>query len=128
MESDLMLKLACLMLPAPDELRLDALTLDVERKRVTLEVAATQTVLVCPGCSVASGRIHSHYDRTLADLTWADINVCLHLQVRKCFCGNKGCRQRIFTERLPEMRFALVRSAPSRVAADNGSSLSACQR
>jgi transposase len=103
MESDLMLKLACLMLPAPDELRLDALTLDVERKRVTLEVAATQTVLVCPGCSVASGRIHSHYDRTLADLAWADINVCLHLQVRKCFCGNKGCTQRIFTERLPEI-------------------------
>ncbi len=91
------------MLPAPDELRLEALTLDVERKRVTLEVAATQTVLVCPGCSVASGRIHSHYDRTLADLAWADINVCLHLQVRKCFCGNKGCPQRIFTERLPEV-------------------------
>lgn len=56
-----MLKLASLMLPAPDELRLDALTLDVERKRVTLEVAATQTVLVCPGCSVASGRIKKHF-------------------------------------------------------------------
>ena len=91
------------MLSAPGELRPDALTLDVDCKCVRLAVAAPQTVLVCPGCRVESGRIHSNYDRTLADLAWADIKVCLHLQVRKCFCGNMGCTQRVFTERLPEV-------------------------
>jgi transposase len=58
-------------------------------------------MLVCPGCAAESDRIHSHYGRTLVDLAWADIRVCLHLQVRKCFCCNRACTQQIFTERLP---------------------------
>ena len=79
---------------------MDALTLDVEHKLATLEAAATKTVLVSPGCSTASGRIHSYYECMLADLAWAYINVCLHLQVRKDFCGNNGCTLRIFVDRL----------------------------
>lgn len=103
MESDLMLRLARLMLPALDELHLNTLTLDTDSKLVTLEIAATQALLVCPGCAVPSSRIHSHYDRTLADLAWAELRVCLCLQVRKCFCRNSACAQRIFAERLPEV-------------------------
>jgi hypothetical protein len=37
MESDLMLRLARLMLPAPDELHLNTLTLDTDSKLVTLK-------------------------------------------------------------------------------------------
>ena len=96
-----MRKVVSLMLPSPDELRLDTLVLDVDHKLVTLEIASTQPVLVCPGCALQSGRVHSHYGRTLADLAWADIRVCLHLRARKCFCSNRACTQRVFTERLP---------------------------
>jgi transposase len=46
-------------------------------------------------------RIHSHYERTLADLPWAQYRVRLQLRVRKWFCAKRHCRRRIFTERLP---------------------------
>jgi transposase len=46
-------------------------------------------------------RIHSHYERTLADLPRAAYRVRLQLRVRKWFCRNRHCRRRIFTERLP---------------------------
>jgi transposase len=103
MESDLMMEVARLMLPSSGDLRLDTLKIDVDQKHVTLEVTTIQATLLCPGCHTESDRIHSHYDRTLADLAWADIRVCLHLQVRKCFCLNQTCPQRIFTERIPVM-------------------------
>jgi transposase len=101
MESDLMRQLVTLMLPSPDVLRLDTLLLDVDHNRVILEVASMQEVLICPGCGLAAGRIHSYYNRTLADLAWADISVCLQLQVRKCYCSNQVCPQQVFMERLP---------------------------
>src|SRR5712671_1633315 len=43
----------------------------------------------------------SHYERTLADLPWAQYRVRLQLRVRKWFCRNRHCRRRVFTERLP---------------------------
>jgi transposase len=46
-------------------------------------------------------RIHSHYERTLAALPWAQYRVRLQLRVRKWFCHNRHCPRRIFTERLP---------------------------
>src|SRR5690242_5140449 len=50
---------------------------------------------------IRARRIHSHYQRTLADLPWAQYRVCLQLRVRKWFCRNRACRRRIFTERIP---------------------------
>jgi transposase len=46
-------------------------------------------------------RIHSRYERTLADLPWAHYRVRLQLRVRKWFCQHAACPRRIFTERLP---------------------------
>jgi hypothetical protein len=50
---------------------------------------------------VAARRLHSRYERTLADLPWAGWTVRLELGVRKLFCDNPDCGRRIFTERLP---------------------------
>src|SRR5262249_5501275 len=55
----------------------------------------------CPLCMTPARRIHSHYERTLADLPWAQYRVRLQVRVRKWFCRNRHCRRRIFTERLP---------------------------
>lgn len=66
-------------------------------------MAVTQTTAVCPRCQQSSHRIHSHYQRTVRDLNWADYNVTLHLSVRKFFCDGVICPQRIFTERLPQL-------------------------
>jgi transposase len=49
---------------------------------------------------VPANRLHSHYERTLADLPWGDWRVKLGLGVRKLFCDNPHCTRQIFTERL----------------------------
>ena len=60
-----------------------------------------QTIAQCPVCTRPAQRVHSRYQRTLADLPWAEFSVILQLRVRKFFCLNGDCKRRIFTERLP---------------------------
>src|SRR4051812_27282060 len=58
---------------------------------------------VCPLCGGASARVHSHYQRTLADLPWQGRIVALRVQARRFRCATPGCQRRIFAERLPEV-------------------------
>ena len=55
----------------------------------------------CPECQQPSFRIHSCYQRTVADLPCAGRNVLLVLTVRKFVCGTPTCPRKIFTEHLP---------------------------
>ena len=89
------------MLPDATTRRLAAWAVDATTAQITLRVRSTQTSAPCPLCATPARRIHSHYQRTLADLPWAQYRVCLQLRVRKWFCRNRACRRRIFTERLP---------------------------
>jgi transposase len=89
------------LLPDATVLRLEACEVDDTTAQITLRVQSTQTRAPCPLCATPARRIHSDYGRTLADLPWAQYRVCLQLRVRKWFCGNRHCRRRIFTERLP---------------------------
>jgi transposase len=89
------------LLPDATTLRLDACEVDEAAAQITLAVQSTQTSAPCPLCATPARRIHSDYERTLADLPWATYRVCLHVRVRKWFCPNRRCRRRIFTERLP---------------------------
>ena len=89
------------LLPDATTLRLEACAVDDATAQITLRVRSTQTHVPCPLCDTPARRIHSHYARTLVDLPWAAYHVCLQLHGRKWFCGNRACRRRIFTERLP---------------------------
>src|SRR5947208_4784943 len=89
------------LLPDATTLRLEACAVDDAAAQITLLVRSTQTSVPCPLCAIPARRIHSRYERTLADLPWADYRVRLQLRVRKWFCRNRHCRRRIFTERLP---------------------------
>src|SRR6266853_4782905 len=71
------------------------------RTKITLRVRATPTSAPCPLCATPARCIHSDYERTLADVPWAQYRVRLQLRVRKWFCRNRSCPRRIFTERLP---------------------------
>ena len=82
-------------------LRLEAWSVDDTTTQITLRVRSTQATAPCPLCTTPAHHIHSHYERTLADLPWAQYRVCLQLRVRKWFCRNRSCHRRIFTERLP---------------------------
>jgi transposase len=92
--------LACL-LPDVTALRLAAYHVDPTVAQITLAVCATQATAPCPQCTHPAQHIHSHYERTLADLPWAAYRVQLRLRVRKWFCRRRACPRRIFTERLP---------------------------
>ena len=89
------------MLPDATLLHLVAYEIDDTTAQITLAVQSTQTSAPCPLCATLARRIHSDYERTLADLPWATYRVRLHLRVRKWFCRNRRRRRRIFTERLP---------------------------
>ena len=55
----------------------------------------------CPGCGVVSRRIHSRYERTLADTASGGQEVLIHLQARRFFCGNDACAKVTFAEQVP---------------------------
>ncbi len=68
-----------------------------------LAVAATRRWARCPLCRCRSKRLHSHYERTLADLPCAGARVLMHLRVRRFACRVRRCRRKIFAERLPDL-------------------------
>jgi transposase len=59
------------LLPDAPLLRLDACHIDDTPAQITLRVRSMQTRVPCPLCTTPAQRIHSHSERTLADLPWA---------------------------------------------------------
>ena len=67
---------------------------------VLLEGWTTSRNTECPVCHHLSGRIHSRYQRTIADLPWAGMAVKLLVQVRRFTCDNPTCERKLLCERL----------------------------
>jgi len=88
------------LVPDAGEVVLEHLKLDGPDLLVMVLRAAAQSQ-TCPVCRRGSTRIHSRYLRHLSDLPWQGIPVRIELRARRFFCDTDGCRQRIFTERLP---------------------------
>lgn len=88
------------LLPSQDQLQLQGYELDSAHRHIILSVESIQPNSTCPLCHQAAHRIHSYYERTLADLPWADYQVQVQLSVRKFFCDQATCKRRIFTERI----------------------------
>nr|MDZ8016456.1 transposase family protein [Nostoc sp. ZfuVER08] len=88
------------LLPDSSNLRLENCQLDKIKTQINLIVSAISRVVNCPVCNQPTQKIHSRYERLLADLPWADYSITLQLRVRKFFCINSLCKRRIFTERL----------------------------
>jgi transposase len=89
------------LLPGPTRLRLTTLTVTTER--IILDLTATQTSARCPTCAEEATHIHSHYQRTVADLPWASLPVQLQLHVRRFLCDNAVCPRLTFSEPLAEV-------------------------
>jgi transposase len=74
-----------------------------EAKRLSLTCERVTRTALCPVCSTAAHRIHSRYERTVRDLSIQNVQVILHLHVRKFYCDQPNCPRRIFTERLSQV-------------------------
>jgi transposase len=55
----------------------------------------------CTGCGVVSRRVHSSYQRQLADTASGGQEVVIDLQVRRFFCGSPACGKTTFAEQVP---------------------------
>ena len=55
----------------------------------------------CTGCGAVSRRVHSSYQRQLADTASGGREMLIDLQVRRFFCGNPGCAKTTFAEQVP---------------------------
>ena len=74
-----------------------------ENDVITMVVKTIQSQSLCPSCNKPSSRIHSRYQRQVADLPWQGATVRMELLARKFFCLQENCQQRIFCERIPDV-------------------------
>jgi len=89
------------LLPNPDRFHLEYIA--CSDNTLTITVTSVQKTAPCPICGQSSQRIHSRYQRTLADLPWNQIAVRIHLRARKFFCDQPDCKRLVFTEPLPQL-------------------------
>jgi transposase len=66
----------------------------------------------CPSCGYLSSRVHSRYQRRLADAAIGGRRVVLRLRVRRFFCDDHGCRARTFAEQIPDLTSRYARRSP----------------
>lgn len=73
---------------------------DFDDDTLTLGIATTNPNASCPVCGHEAWRVHSRYDRHLAEEPIFGHRVCLLMTVRRFFCSGSGCPRRIFAEPL----------------------------
>lgn len=55
---------------------------------------------VCPSCGQVSGRVHSRYERRVADAAVSGRRVVIRLRVRRFFCNETDCQTTTFAEQV----------------------------
>ncbi len=63
----------------------------------------------CPGCGCGSGRVHSRYQRRLADVPAGGAPVVIYLMVRRFFCDGARCPAVTFAEQVEGLTAAYAR-------------------
>ena len=70
---------------------------------IRIALISSRAAVPCSACGTLAQRIHSRYQRTLADLPWQGLAVTLTLETRRFFCEASSCARRIFAEPFPEL-------------------------
>ncbi len=73
---------------------------------------ARAATAACPHCGRASARVHSRYQRRLADAAAGGQRVVLRLGVRRFFCDDTDCQARTFTEQITGLTTRYARRTP----------------
>jgi transposase len=87
---------ALLLLPPGLEIE----RIDAGATALTVSVTSQLPTSSCPLCGTSATRIHSRYQRSVADVACGGRQVRLLLTARKFFCDMPECTRKIFTERL----------------------------
>ncbi|MGH3736646.1 MAG: ISL3 family transposase [Micromonosporaceae bacterium] len=76
---------------------------------VRIEAHPRASEAACLRCGSESSRVHSRYQRRLADAAIAGQQAEVWLQVRRFFCDNTGCPARTFAEQVPGLTIPYAR-------------------
>jgi hypothetical protein len=80
--------------------------------RVRISVRTGEEKVVCPRCGRASARVHSRYQRSLADAAVGGQPVVVRLTVRRLFCDSADCPARTFAEQVDGLTARHARRTP----------------
>jgi transposase len=69
-------------------------------RSVRIQARASSAGSACPACGVWSVRVHSRYERRLADTAAGGQEVVVQLLARRFFCGNQACASVTFAEQV----------------------------
>lgn len=67
---------------------------------------------LCVRCGAGSTRVHSRYERRVADASLAGESVQIRLRVRRFFCRKAACPARTFVEQIPGLTSRYGRHSP----------------
>jgi transposase len=110
----------CVLLPHLGRLVIDGISADAGV--VQMHGHARAATARCRRCGQESARVHSRYERTLADVALGGRPVLIRLGVRRFFCDNAECAAVTFAEQLPDLaaryarRTALLRGVLESIA------------
>jgi transposase len=68
--------------------------------------------VACPSCGSVSSRVHSRYERRLADTAVGGQRTAIVLEVRRLFCDEPDCDRRTFAEQVPGLTVRYGRRTP----------------
>lgn len=77
--------------------------LQITPTTIVIGLTPTGECCCCPLCGQRSGRVHSHYHRTLQDLPAHGQAIRLVLLLRRFFCDHPDCPKQTFAEPLTEI-------------------------
>jgi transposase len=94
----------------------------VEPTGLVIDLASPAESATCPACGQPSASVHSHYQRSVADLRLGGRAVTLRLHVRRFRCRNPACSRTTFAEDLSVVvaRYMRQSVALQRLLADLG--------
>ncbi len=78
-------------------------SIEFHDQTVLVSLHATSFTAPCPHCGTAGSRVHSRYQRTIADVAFGGRCLVLKVLVRKWICPDTSCPQQIFAERFPKL-------------------------
>ena len=89
------------LLSLPEGMRVEHV--QITEEGLVIEVEASHPTSCCPLCTQPSDSIKTHYRRVLRDAPCAGRQVQLVLTVRKFYCRNPYCLQKVFDSATPNL-------------------------
>lgn len=97
----------------PENLDLRLASVDWSSERIAVNIEMVSPTAACPRCQEESTLIRGRYERRIQDLPCCGMRFEYVVTVRKFRCGNAGCKQSVFCERIDDLAAPHARTSRS---------------